>query len=217
MDIVIRAVVMFLFVWLVTRAVGRRELSTLEPFDLILLVVIGDLIQQSVTQNDFSVTGGMLAVGTFAAMTVLFSSLAFRFPRVQPVLEGDPVILVERGKTIDRNLRMNRITHEELAELVGLDHRRQLTAVEVEQADDEGRAALDPRVRLDAAEPKLPVDGGHHCERTAVGLLPHPRAVVDLPARQPLEAQLDRLDHLGGCEQLCDLGLRQIERHGRRV
>src|SRR5215204_7520262 len=80
MDIVIRAVVMFLFVWLVTRAVGRRELSTLEPFDLILLVVIGDLIQQSVTQNDFSVTGGMLAVGTFAVMTVLFSWLAFRFP-----------------------------------------------------------------------------------------------------------------------------------------
>jgi uncharacterized membrane protein YcaP (DUF421 family) len=115
MDIVIRAVVMFLFVWLVTRAVGRRELSTLEPFDLILLIVIGDLIQQGVTQNDFSVTGGMLAVGSFAAMTVLFSWLAFRFPRVQPVLEGDPVILVEHGKTIDRNLHKNRITLEELA------------------------------------------------------------------------------------------------------
>jgi uncharacterized membrane protein YcaP (DUF421 family) len=115
MDIVIRAVVMFLFVWLVTRAVGRRELSTLQPFDLILLIVIGDLIQQGVTQNDFSVTGGMLAVGTVAAMTVLFSWLTFRFPWVQPVLEGDPVILVERGRTIDRNLRMNRITMEELA------------------------------------------------------------------------------------------------------
>jgi uncharacterized membrane protein YcaP (DUF421 family) len=102
-------------VWLVTRAVGRRELSTLQPFDLILLIVIGDLIQQGVTQNDFSVTGGMLAVGTVAAMTVLFSWLAFRFPRVQPVLEGDPVILVERGRAIDRNLRMNRITMEELA------------------------------------------------------------------------------------------------------
>src|SRR5215218_5985864 len=63
MDIVIRAAVMFIFVWFVTRAVGRRELSTLEPFDLILLVVLGDLIQQAVTQNDFSVTGAMLAGG----------------------------------------------------------------------------------------------------------------------------------------------------------
>ncbi len=115
MDIVFRGIIMFVFVWFVTRAVGRRELSTLEPFDLILLIVLGDLIQQGVTQNDFSVTGAMLAGGTMAVMTVLFSWLAFRFRRLQPILEGDPVILVERGKTIDRNLQRNRITLEELA------------------------------------------------------------------------------------------------------
>jgi uncharacterized membrane protein YcaP (DUF421 family) len=115
MDIVIRALVLFVFVWFLTRAVGRRELSTLQPFDLILLIVLGDLIQQGVTQNDFSVTGAMLATGTMAAMTVLFSWLAFRFPRVQPILEGDPVVLIEHGKTIDRNLKANRITLEELA------------------------------------------------------------------------------------------------------
>jgi uncharacterized membrane protein YcaP (DUF421 family) len=115
MDIVVRGIIMFVFVWFVTRAVGRRELSTLEPFDLILLIVLGDLIQQGVTQNDFSVTGAMIAGGTMAVMTVLFSWLAFRFRRLQPILEGDPVILVERGKTIDRNLQRNRITREELA------------------------------------------------------------------------------------------------------
>lgn len=115
MDIVIRAVCLFVFVWLVTRAVGRRELSTLQPFDLILLIVLGDLVQQGVTQNDFSVTGGMLAVGTFALMAILFSWLGFRFGALQPVLEGDPVIVVERGKPIAKNLRRNRITLEELA------------------------------------------------------------------------------------------------------
>jgi uncharacterized membrane protein YcaP (DUF421 family) len=115
MDIVIRAAWMFFFVWLITRAVGRRELSTLEPFDLILLIVLGDLIQQGVTQNDFSVTGAMLATGTVGLMTILFSWLSFRFPRVQPILEGDPVIVVEHGEPIERNLRRNRITLEELA------------------------------------------------------------------------------------------------------
>src|SRR5215217_6557434 len=129
MDIVIRAVVMFLFVWLVTRAVGRRELSTLEPFDLILLVV----------------TGGMLAVGTFAAMTVLFSSLAFRFPRVQPVLEGDPVILVERGKTIDRNLRMNRITHEELAAQARMNQIAHLDGIEWAVLETSGNISFIPK------------------------------------------------------------------------
>jgi uncharacterized membrane protein YcaP (DUF421 family) len=115
MDIVFRAITLFLFVWLVTRAVGRRELSTLEPFDLILLIVLGDLIQQGVTQNDFSVTGAMLAGGTFALMTVLLSWLGFRFTRLQPILEGDPVIIVEHGNPVERNLRRNRITVEEVA------------------------------------------------------------------------------------------------------
>jgi uncharacterized membrane protein YcaP (DUF421 family) len=145
MDIVIRAVVMFLFVWLVTRAVGRRELSTLEPFDLILLVVIGDLIQQGVTQNDFSVTGGMLAVGSFAAMTVLFSWLAFRFPRVQPVLEGDPVILVERGTTIDRNLRLNRITLEELAAQARLSQIAHIDDIEWAVLETSGNISFIPK------------------------------------------------------------------------
>ena len=63
MDIVIRAAVAFVFILVLTRIVGRRELNSLEPFDLILLVTIGDLVQQGVTQNDFSVTGLMLAVG----------------------------------------------------------------------------------------------------------------------------------------------------------
>jgi hypothetical protein len=66
MDIVLRAIIAFGFVLLLTRIVGRRELGSLEPFDLILLVMIGDLVQQGVTQNDFSVTGMLLAGGTIA-------------------------------------------------------------------------------------------------------------------------------------------------------
>ena len=77
--------------------------------------MLGDLIQQGVTQNDFSVTGAMLAGGTMAVMTVLFSYGAFRFPRrLGTILEGDPVVLVERN---DRpNLRRNRITVEGAAQ-----------------------------------------------------------------------------------------------------
>ena len=105
----------FAFVYLLTRVVGRRELSSLEPFDLILLVMIGDLVQQGITQNDFSVTGALLVGGTIGLMTVGVSYLSFKFPRLRPALDGEPVIVVEDGKPIDRNLARNRITHEELA------------------------------------------------------------------------------------------------------
>jgi uncharacterized membrane protein YcaP (DUF421 family) len=115
MDIVIRAAVAFLVILLLTRIVGRRELNTLEPFDLILLVTIGDLVQQGVTQNDFSVTGLVLAVGTIAALTVLFSYLPWRFQALRPVLEGEPVILIEDGNVIEKNLKRHRLTQQEVA------------------------------------------------------------------------------------------------------
>jgi uncharacterized membrane protein YcaP (DUF421 family) len=115
MDIVLRAIVGFFFVLFLTRVVGRRELSSLEPFDLILLVMIGDLVQQGITQNDFSVTGMLLVGGTVALLTVLVSYSSFKFPRLRPLIDGEPVIVVEDGKPIDRNLRRNRITLEELA------------------------------------------------------------------------------------------------------
>jgi uncharacterized membrane protein YcaP (DUF421 family) len=115
MDIVIRAVVIFAFLLFLTRVVGRRELSTLQPFDLILLIVIGDLVQQGVTQSDQSVTGALLAAGTFGVLTVLVSYTSFRYPRLRPVIEGEPMILLQEGRPIARNLRRERITLEELA------------------------------------------------------------------------------------------------------
>jgi uncharacterized membrane protein YcaP (DUF421 family) len=114
MDLVLRATVIFFFVFLVTRVVGRRELSSLEPFDLILLVVIGDLVQQGVTQSDYSVTGALIVITTMSLLTVAVSFLNFRFRSLRGVLEGEPVVLVENGEVIERNMRRERITLEEL-------------------------------------------------------------------------------------------------------
>jgi uncharacterized membrane protein YcaP (DUF421 family) len=115
MDVVARALVAFCFVFLLTRLIGRRELSSLQPFDLILLIVIGDLIQQGVTQNDLSITGLVLTIGVFGLLTLAASYLGFRFERIRPILEPEPLILVEDGNVIERNLKKERMTQEELA------------------------------------------------------------------------------------------------------
>jgi uncharacterized membrane protein YcaP (DUF421 family) len=115
MDIVVRAALAFLFIFILTRVIGRRELNSLEPFDLILLVMMGDLVQQGVTQNDFSVTGLLLAGGTVGAMTVLFSFLSYKVTRLRPLLDGEPVILVDHGRLVERNLRRERLTPAEIA------------------------------------------------------------------------------------------------------
>ena len=122
MDIVFRAVFGFLFVFLLTRIVGRRELSSLEPFDLILLVMIGDLVQQGITQNDFSVTGMVLVGGTVALMAMLVAWTDFRFPFVRPAIAGRPIIIVQDGEPIQPNLRQNRLTTEEVAAELRQEH-----------------------------------------------------------------------------------------------
>src|ERR1700743_1021456 len=104
MDLVIRATVIFFFIFLVTRIAGRRELSSMQPFDLILLVVIGDLVQQGITQSDESVTGALIVISTITLLSVLVSWVSFRSGRVRLVTEGASIILVEDGRFIEQNL-----------------------------------------------------------------------------------------------------------------
>ena len=115
MDIVVRAACVYFFILLLTRIVGRRELSSLEPFDLVLLVVIGDLIQQGVTQSDYSFTGLMLAAGTIAVLQTSVSWLGFRSKKASLVLDGEPIVVVQDGKPIEKNLRRERVTIDDLA------------------------------------------------------------------------------------------------------
>jgi uncharacterized membrane protein YcaP (DUF421 family) len=114
MDLVLRTVFVFFLILVVTRAVGRRELSSMEPFDLILLVVLGDLVQQGVTQSDYSLTGTTVVIATIATLTVGTAYLSFRFRRLRPILEGDPVILIADGRLLEGNINRQRVTVEEL-------------------------------------------------------------------------------------------------------
>jgi uncharacterized membrane protein YcaP (DUF421 family) len=116
MDLVIRATAVFLFIFLVTRVVGRRQLSDLEPFDFILLVVLGDLVQQGITQSDQSVTGTLIVISTIALLSVAVSWISFRSPRARVIAEGEPIVLVQDGRPIERNLRRERITLADIQE-----------------------------------------------------------------------------------------------------
>src|SRR5690348_7401203 len=116
MDLVLRAVAVFVFVVILTRVIGRRELASLAPIDLILLIILGDALQQGLTQDDYSVTGSVLVVGTLAVLQVFVSWVTYRFPFTRTVLEGEPLIVVQDGKPIERNLKRERLTVEEVAE-----------------------------------------------------------------------------------------------------
>jgi uncharacterized membrane protein YcaP (DUF421 family) len=116
MDIALRAIVLYAFVVFLMRVMGRRELSSLSAIDLVLLIVMGDAIQQGLTQDDYSVTGSLIAVSTIAAVQVVISYLSFRSRRARRVLQGEPIVIVQNGKLIERNVRRERLTEDDVAE-----------------------------------------------------------------------------------------------------
>ena len=142
MDLVLRSAFAFLLILLITRAVGRRELSSMEPFDLILLVVMGDLIEQGVTQSDYSLTGATIVIVTIAVLTVGTAYLSYRFRRLRPLLEGEPVVLVAGGRLIESNLRRQRMTVEELLAEARLQSIGGLDAVEYAVLETNGRVSF---------------------------------------------------------------------------
>jgi len=145
MDIVLRAAGAFVLVLLLLRVTGRRELSTLEPFDLILLVVIGDLVQQGVTQSDMSFTGLVLAVGTFALLAVATSWVTYRSKTARKVLEAAPLVVVERGRLVGHNMRAERLTAEEIASAARLQKIASLDDVEWAIIESNGQISFIPR------------------------------------------------------------------------
>ena len=116
MEVVWRAAAMYLFLLFLTRVIGMRELGQMTAFELVVLVTMGDLVQQGVTQEDYSVTCAVLAVGTFAVLTVVLSYVSWRFPGSRTVLEGMPVVVVQDGKPREDVLRYERMTVTELHE-----------------------------------------------------------------------------------------------------
>ncbi len=114
MELVLRATAIYFFLWVVTKAMGKRELAEMSPFEMILLVTMGDLIQQGATQDDRSVTGAIITVSTITTWIMLFSYASFRVKRLRPTVEGIPTGVVHDGELVQEAIRIERVTEEEV-------------------------------------------------------------------------------------------------------
>jgi len=145
MDLALRAIVLFFVVFILTRVIGRRELSSLEPFDLILLIILGDAIQQGLTQDDYSVTGAVIVVSVFAALQVSISYISFRSRHLRPILQGEPIVLVQDGSLIESNLRRERLTAGEIAEAARQEQIASLEDVQWAVLETSGKISFIPK------------------------------------------------------------------------
>jgi uncharacterized membrane protein YcaP (DUF421 family) len=142
MEIVVRAAVVWLFLWIVTRAVGRSTLGELSTFQLILFVTMGDLIQQGVTQQDYSLTGAVLAVSTFAVITVAISYANQRWRRLLPITHGVPIIVVRDGEPDLKALTAERMSINDLFAAAREQGIRRLSDIELAVLEADGKVSF---------------------------------------------------------------------------
>ena len=140
MEIVLRATAMFFVLFLLFRIMGKRELSQLTPFELIVLIVFGDLIQQGVTHNDFSLVGATLAIVTMAFWALAFSWLTYWFPGAESALDGEPRVIVRDGQIVKENLRRDRLTRAEILS--------EMRLAGIAYLEDVAWAILEPRGKM---------------------------------------------------------------------
>lgn len=114
MEIVFRALFVFGFLWMITRVTGRATLGELSTFQLLVYVTMGDLVQGAVTQQDYSVTGAVLAISTIALVTIALSWINARSRRLRPITHGIPVVVVTAGEPLMDVLRAERISIDDL-------------------------------------------------------------------------------------------------------
>lgn len=157
MDIVVRASIMFVVIYGLLRLMGKRELGQMSPFEFVTLIVMGDLIQQGVTHQDFSLTGATLAICTFAAWSLAMSVISHRFPGARNVLHSPPAVLMRDGQFIERAMNRERIDHDEFATQLRLAGIASVDQVAWAILEPEGKisfirkddAAIDPRANED--------------------------------------------------------------------
>ncbi len=159
MEIALRAVIIFVFLWVVTRAVGRTTLGELSTFELLLFVTMGDLVQQSITQQDFSVTGGVTAVSVFALLTVALSWVQWRFPRTRSIVNGTPVVVVRGGRMLETPMRQQRLSDADLLAAARQQGIRSLTDVDLAILEADGKLSFFTRQSSSSGAPEPPPVG----------------------------------------------------------
>lgn len=113
-ELILRAAVVYLFLLILLRVTGKRQVGQLSPFDLVLLLVLSNAVQNSINGGDNSVTGGVISAVTLVALNYLMGLATFKSKKVEALVEGRPEVLIHNGVLFTQILERQKLTHHEL-------------------------------------------------------------------------------------------------------
>jgi uncharacterized membrane protein YcaP (DUF421 family) len=154
METVVRVAAIYLFLMMAFRTMGKRDVGTLAPFDLVILLLIPELVSQALLREDFSITNALIGVSTLLALAFLTSVASYLSPRAERVIEGDPTVLVRRGELVPQAMHRERITPGELFAQMHNSGLERLDQVEWAVLETDGLIAFVPRRPEEARRPR---------------------------------------------------------------
>src|SRR5256714_7150472 len=113
-DFIVRAIVVYTFLLVLLRMTGKRQVGQLAPFDLVLLLVLSNAVQNAMNGGDNSITGGVISAATLIVANGIVGRLTYRNKTLERLIEGRPEIIVHNGKIFADVMRRERLTHHEL-------------------------------------------------------------------------------------------------------
>jgi uncharacterized membrane protein YcaP (DUF421 family) len=153
---VLRTVVVYAFLVVGLRLAGKRELAQLHTFDLVVLLLLSNTVQNAIIGHDDSLIGGLLGAVVLLVLNAAIVRFLFEHPRLDELVEGDPVVLIEKGRVVEERLRSELVTRAELERAA---HEQGFARLdEVEQAE------IDPAGRISFVARKPPVEDVRHRE-----------------------------------------------------
>lgn len=158
MSTVIRAALIYLVVWLIFRLIGRRTMAQITTFDFVLLLICGDATQQALLGRDHTVTNAALVVLTLVVIDDLLTQLRLRSPRVDRLMEGQPLVLMHNGRVHDEPMQQEGVENEDILHAARHTHGiTELSQIQQAVLETSGDISVIP-ARSDSA----PVDPARH-------------------------------------------------------
>ncbi len=113
-ELVLRAAVVYVFLFALIRVTGKRQVGQLAPFDLVLLLVLSNAVQNSMNAGDNSLAGGLVSAATLVLLNYAAGLVTYRSKRMEGIIEGRPEVLIHNGQLFADVLARAKITHHEL-------------------------------------------------------------------------------------------------------
>ena len=114
-EIVVRSAVVYVFLLALLRMTGKRQIGQLAPFDLVLLLVLSNAVQNSMNGGDNSLVGGLVSAATLVALNLGIGYATFRSKRLEALVEGRPLLIIHNGHIFEDVMRRAKLTHHELS------------------------------------------------------------------------------------------------------